>query len=89
MFLWWTVLCCGQAVDEPGRCLERPRDRSAAVSVSAFREQGALMRKIHARLLLTIGLWAFLAPLIIILGVLDLLTAGGSRSWLLSEPNRF
>jgi len=47
------------------------------------------MRKIHARLLLTIGLWAFLAPLIIILGVLDLLTAGGSRSWLLSEPNRF
>lgn len=32
----------------------------------------------------TAALWVFLAPLIIILGTVDVLTAGRSRAWLLA-----
>ena len=37
------------------------------------------------RTLQTAALWVFLGPLIIILGTVDVVTAGRSRIWLLGE----
>lgn len=43
----------------------------------------------HLRFLFVAGMWIFLAPLIIVLGTLDVLTGGESRSWPFGEqPQR-
>ena len=43
----------------------------------------------HFRVLFVAGFWIFLAPLIIVLGTLDVVTGGESRSWPFGEqPQR-
>lgn len=42
----------------------------------------------YTRHLLIAGMWLFLGPLIIILGSVDFLTKGRSRSWPLGEQPR-
>lgn len=41
--------------------------------------------EIHIRTLRIAAMWVFLGPLIIILGTIDVLTDGRSRSWPLGE----
>ena len=49
---------------------------------SMERDRGSIMT---FRTLQTAAMWVFLGPLIIILGTVDVVTAGRSRIWLLGE----